>query len=470
VRSRKTGDIICLIKEWEIQGGAISEVGINWGTYPSSANLASWFREDIQDMCMHTAHNKHKGVVHQQPGGIATFACMELVRYHKQKGDNFCSLGGWCLTAFYADPSHCTCIISAYNVGRHAPRGDSMIYQQQLRYIQNHGLDSTPSRLFTVDFVTQLQVWQCQGDRLLVFMDMNKHILTSHVARRLLTMSLRKAMHSQWGETEPHTYVRGLELINAVWYSQDLEVISTLQLSFHKGVGDHCLVLVDITAQLAIGKQEFKVVHPHGRCLSSQNNGARIRYLRHLETQMRTHRMVKRLSACEQRMFTYPALADAIKDMQTMDMQMAEMQRGSKRQCRIIYSTEMPFSKPVRTVHFRWRAYQGLVKLLDSMTRKSSNLFREAIKAGIPAPRLLTRDQCLDGVEACTRRLKVLKAQSGGLRKLHLRDCLIKAQEDGDKARSKGILCTIKREEQKSVWQRINRAIDDPSLGAIPLV
>jgi hypothetical protein len=104
------------------------------------------------------------------------------------------------------------------------------------------------------------------------------------------------------------------------------------------------------------------------------------------------------------------------------------------------------------------------------MTCKSSNLFREAIKAGIPAPCLLTRDQCLDGVEACTRRLKILKAQSGGLRKVHLRDCLIKVQEGRDEARSKSILHTIKREEQKSVWRRINQAIDKPSLGAIPLV
>jgi hypothetical protein len=120
-------------------------------------------------MDTHTAHNKHKGVAHHQPGGTATFACMELVRYHKQKGEDFHSLGCWCSTAFYADPSHRTCIISAYNVGRHAPRGDSTIYQQQLRYIQNHGLDATPLRLFTVDFIAQLQVWQRQGDRLLVF-------------------------------------------------------------------------------------------------------------------------------------------------------------------------------------------------------------------------------------------------------------------------------------------------------------
>jgi hypothetical protein len=93
VCSRKTGDIIRLIKEWEIQGGAISEVGLNWGTYPPSANLASWFRENIQDMHTYTAHNKHEEVSRHQPGGTAMFACTELVRYQKQKGDDFRGLG-----------------------------------------------------------------------------------------------------------------------------------------------------------------------------------------------------------------------------------------------------------------------------------------------------------------------------------------------------------------------------------------
>jgi hypothetical protein len=183
-----------------------------------------------------------------------------------------------------------------------------------------------PLRLFTADFVAQLQVWQRQGDRLLLFMDMNEHILTRCVARQLLAMGLRKATHSQLGEMEPHTYVHGLEPIDAVWHSQDLEVVSTLQLSFHEGVGDHCLVSVDITTKSALGKQEFNVVHPHGQCLSSQNDCARTIYLRHLERKMPTHRMVECLSACEQRISTYPAPADAIRDMQTLDTQMAEMQ------------------------------------------------------------------------------------------------------------------------------------------------
>ncbi len=130
----------------------------------------------------------------------------------------------------------------------------------------------------------------------------------------------------------------------------------------------------------------------------------------------------------------------------------------------------MLFSEPVCTVHFQRRAYQGLVKLLDGTAHNSSNRFREAIQAGIPSPHLLTRNQCLDGKEACKRRLKVLKVHSGNLRKVHLRDCLIKAKEDGDNTRCKGILRTIRQEEQKSIWRRINRTIDKPSLGAIPLV
>ena len=43
-------------------------------------------------------------------------------------------------------------------------------------------------------------------------------------------------------------------------------------------------------------------------------------------------------------------------------------------------------------------------------------------------------------------------------------------KSSGDEDKCKGILQTIEREEQKSIWQQINRAINDPSLGAVPFV
>jgi hypothetical protein len=271
----------------------------------------------------------------------------ELVQYVKQKGEDFCGLGGWCSSLIFANPKHGTQIVSAYNVGQQNPKGESTMYQKQLRYIQNHGLLTTPTKLFTVDFVAQLQVWQRQGDRLLIFMDMNKHALRGPVARRLTTMGSTEATHHYWGDKEPHTYIGGVEPIDGVWHTPDLEVLAVLQLSLHKGVGNHCTVLVDITTYSAIGRQEFKVVHPHARWLNSTNHWARLRYNRHLEEQMSRHRMVEQLTVCKKSITGYPTSNDDRNKMQWLDTQMKEMQRGSEHQCCQIYSTEMPFSKPV---------------------------------------------------------------------------------------------------------------------------
>jgi hypothetical protein len=79
VRAHKVEDLLWLINDWEVQGGGLSEVGVNWGTYPSLANLALWFKYEIPDMRTHTFHNVHEKVCHHQPGGTATFLCRELV-------------------------------------------------------------------------------------------------------------------------------------------------------------------------------------------------------------------------------------------------------------------------------------------------------------------------------------------------------------------------------------------------------
>jgi hypothetical protein len=107
------------------------------------------------------------------------------------------------------------------------------------------------------NFLAMLQVWRQQGDRLLIFIDMNKHILNGLLAKRMLRMGLEEAMDQHWGDIEPHTYVGGKEPIDAVFHTPDLEVTSTLQLSFHEGIGDHRTVLVDISTWSAIGKQDF---------------------------------------------------------------------------------------------------------------------------------------------------------------------------------------------------------------------
>jgi hypothetical protein len=102
----------------------------------------------------------------------------------------FRGLGRWCSTLFYSDLAHRTRVVAAYNVGRQSPKGLKTIYQQQVRHIQTHRLNTSPSRLFLTDFLAQLQEWQRHGDRLLIFIDMNEHVLRGTVARYLPSMGL----------------------------------------------------------------------------------------------------------------------------------------------------------------------------------------------------------------------------------------------------------------------------------------
>jgi hypothetical protein len=125
--------------------------------------------------------------------------------------------------------------------------------------------------------------------------------------------------------------VGGKEPIGTVFHTLDLEVTSTLQLSFHKGVGDHCTVLVDISTRSAIGKQELRVVHPHAQGLSLTNKIAQSKYIWLLEAQMMVHKMTHRLGEREWIIQGYPCPPDDIKKMEILDKQMVEMQSTVRR-------------------------------------------------------------------------------------------------------------------------------------------
>ena len=157
-------------------------------------------------------------------------------------------------------------------------------------------------------------------------MDMNEHVLQGQVACRLLSMGLIKATHQNWGDVEPHTLIGRVDPIDGVWHTPNLEVSAVLLLSFCEGLGDHRTMLVDVTTHSAIGKHEFKVMHPNARRLNSTNTKVRSCYISYLEGQMSTHRMTDRLVVCEQNITSFSASEADKKTMQILDTQMEEMQ------------------------------------------------------------------------------------------------------------------------------------------------
>jgi hypothetical protein len=118
-RTLKVDNLLRLINDWEVQGGGLSEVGVNWGTYLSLVNLASWFKAELPDMRTHTAHKVHEKICHHQPGGTTTFSCRELAQYIKQQGIDHRGLGRWCSTFFLRRSS--SLLLNGFGIQRGAP-------------------------------------------------------------------------------------------------------------------------------------------------------------------------------------------------------------------------------------------------------------------------------------------------------------------------------------------------------------
>ncbi len=60
-----------------------------------------------------------------------------------------------------------------------------MIYQQQLHYIQVHGINCSPVELFHRDLAKQIKEWRQSRERIVLVMDVNDHPLNSKFYQRL---------------------------------------------------------------------------------------------------------------------------------------------------------------------------------------------------------------------------------------------------------------------------------------------
>ena len=76
----------------------------------------------------------------------------------------------------------------------------------------------------------------------------------------------------------------------------------------------------------------------------------------------------------------------------------------------------------------RMHAYLQLIRLKEGKAKNVGNLIHFAVRTNIQSPKKLTMEELKDGLRYCRIRKAELRKQAKGLRKVHLRDCLIDAQ------------------------------------------
>ena len=242
-----------------------------------------------------------------------------------------------------------------------------------------------------------------------------------------------------------------------------------MQLSFHEGVGDHRTVIVDVSSRSLIGKDKFKICRLLARRLSSTNHACALRYISYVEKELSNRQLHQKLCDISAKLHANNNDITAREELNNIDRQTTEIQAAGEKQCRKLFMGKLPFSLPVsHWIHKKW-AYKALARLATGKCRNPGNIRRQAKYAGITNIDL-SWTECMDGVNTCTERIKSLALSARGLRKVHLRDRLINAEEAQDPIRIKSIRQIITKEAQRNTWRTIKRVVNEPRLGAITKV
>ena len=319
----------------------------------------------------------------------------DIIPYSKKGGKDFRDLGRWVSVILAGSQHHQTRVIQCYGVRPERSTQTGSVYQQHVRYMQETGLEGyTPRQLFEEDFLNQLRVWRMNGDRLIVMMDANEHVLSGRLCRQMTTdgINLREITKEYIGTLCPHTYIDGSQPIDGVWATPDITITGVKWLPFALSPGDHRACIFEFTTLSAIGNTEKRIVYPACRRLTSRNGRSVEHYTEEMLRQFKFHNMEARLDAiCSSvdRPDTYPP--DGRHPSDILDQQLVEIQRHCEKSCRKIYQNDSECSPAFSLWHKRAQVFKTLIATKLGKGTNTGLLCRKARRLGIDRPMKWTR-------------------------------------------------------------------------------
>ena len=465
--SSKAKTVAQLIHDYEVDAALFCEVGIDWHYGHRRPQLRDYFDALLDRECRTTtAFNEHSPHVSRaQQGGTGILLTHSVLEYGRLCEQDPRRLGRWTSWLLSHNPMHRVRLVVAYCPGKSKPKGPKTVYWQHMNHIHLIGKDTLPYQLFVDDLLRQLRRWRKSGDRIILCIDANEHVLRGPLAKQLREqdIELSEITHGFWPTgVEPNTHIDGKQPIDGIYATPDIDVTNFLSLSFHESVGDHRTMIVEITTSSAIGRHQGKIVRPSTRRLTLRQYGAAASYNKSLHTQLKCHDIQKRISSLRSQIqiSPRPLPGDLATACECLHKQIGQMRIHAERTCRKIARPALEFSPPVQYWYDRAHAYKALIRLKTNQGKytDASRVVRMAHRKGILNPRTITVEQCRDGLAACKLRQNGLRKIAGGLRQQFTEQQLFAAQNRGDSAREKAIKERMMLERNKKLWRQINKA------------
>jgi hypothetical protein len=224
---------------------------LNFHHKDNKNDLKQMFQHELACMAI-SAHNvctdKHAGRV--QEGGTGTTCFGECTGYIRKVGRNDKGLDRWSWILMGGANRHNTQIIMENNPCKNKNVNSSTLYHQQHQYFITKKKDLTCLLiLFRRHLFKQLQQWQAAGEKIVLFMDHNKHMIDGAIGIALTDrdgLDLQEAIFHHTGRSPRATFFRGSKPTDGLWISSNVDISNDCVMPFGYRVGCHRAFIHDI--------------------------------------------------------------------------------------------------------------------------------------------------------------------------------------------------------------------------------
>ena len=131
-------------------------------------------------------------------------------------------------------------------------------------------------------------------------------------------------------------------------------------LSFGESIGDHRIMIFDVSTRSLIGLFEHRIVRAGCHRLNCQTTSMG-RYNKLLESLMSQNRMDDCLDKVLEEIANDKPTAAQQRRMDILDEKFVQLQKHAESKCRTILKADMVFSGPIKLWHERVQSYKALV-------------------------------------------------------------------------------------------------------------
>ena len=396
-----------------------------------------------------TAHNTHENFHRDQVGGTAVLGVGRICDLISDKGSDPTGLGRWSWIKLGRGRIS-TRVISAYLPWKPNKRSKGhTVWEQHTRFFQKQGDLRYPSTIFIEDLVTQLKQWTTQGEHILLTIDANQNIYSGHLAASLRRdhLNIQCLMEQATGERVPNSHFRGTGAISTIFGSAGLAHGHGCCFPHWYGVGDHRVMILELTAKSLFDGNYPTIPSPGARLLNCNIRRTKQKYCKRLHDLILRHNLHARLESL-QRSHTDIGVSRVHYLHNKWDNELGDFMKSAEKACTKYKNDHIDYSPTVGQWLKRRAILKWILQWHDGKVKNVRNLLRAAHRNNIESPLTLTRGEVETRLEACLQLLYNLQHQAPSLRQQHLQWRLKVAKRQNNQEAQKELVRIMKYESK----------------------